>query len=173
MIAPDSWATSPTSVQPPVETGTSSTRATTRKLDQVARLARVSSSWRASSASSGSIRPQPWTVIAEDARNVRSSRTSSTTTSSGTSSWGSSPSSRARICAASISSASRAHSASSVPAGRVAAEIHQATPGTPQTRAYPAISSMTSASGRVVRDQVTWAARKVGSSTTSGYRMSR
>jgi hypothetical protein len=113
-------------------------------------------------------------VIAEDARKVRSSWTSSTTTLAGTSNSGNSASSsRARICTASIISASRARNASSVPAGSVAAEIHQATPGTPQPRACTAISSMTSPSGRVVRDQVTCAARKVGSSTTSGYRISR
>jgi hypothetical protein len=62
----------------------------------------------------------------------------------------------------------RARSTASVSSGSVAEETHQATPGSPHRRTRPATSPKISATGRPLRDRVTWAAGKVGSSAQSG-----
>src|ERR1700691_6557983 len=66
-----------------------------------------------------------------------------------------------------------ARSTSSVSGGSLAGETHQATPASAQPRTSAVTSGITSSSGRVVRDQVAWAAGKVGLTTQSGYLMSR
>ena len=112
---------------------------------------------RESAAPVGSFLPHPRTVTIDAARNVRSSVTSSTLTSAGTSSSGRPPpSSRARMCTASICLPPRARRVSSVSGGRVADETHQATPCRPQRRTRAITSSMTSSARiRPARDRVT------------------
>jgi hypothetical protein len=69
---------------------------------------------------------------------------------------------------ASICVPPRARSTASVSAGRVPEETHQATPGSPHRRTRPVTSPRISAAGLPLRDRVTWAAGKVGSSAQSG-----
>ena len=66
-----------------------------------------------------------------------------------------------------------ARSTCSVSGGWLAGETHQVTPASAQRRTSAVTSLISSSSGRVVRDQVTWAAGKVGLTTQSGYLMSR
>jgi hypothetical protein len=62
----------------------------------------------------------------------------------------------------------RDRSTVSVSAGSVADETHQATPGSPHRRTRPATSPRISSAGLPLRDRVTWAAGKAGSSAQSG-----